>query len=282
MTRTETKWLQTADAVVFAEDQLGFTLDDWQRDALRETARRQVFCCGRQVGKSTTAAIRALHTAWSRPGTLSLMLSPTLRQSSELFRTTMALYQRLEEVQRPRELSKLYCTLGNGSRIVSLPGDESTVRGYAGPALVVIDECARTESALLDSVLPMLATVPDGVLILLSTPNGRAGRFSDIWHDGGDIWTRYFTTSEKCPRISREFLEEQRLIMSPRFYQQEFECKFVEKSGCLFSAEAISAMFRPTPESEEVQEKYVLEVGFFPEKVQEFTIERALQKARRY
>ena len=32
MTKTEARWLQTIDAVVFAEDELGFELDDWQKE----------------------------------------------------------------------------------------------------------------------------------------------------------------------------------------------------------------------------------------------------------
>lgn len=36
-------------------------------------------------------------------------------------------------------------TLENGSRIVSLPGGESTTRGFSGVRLLLVDDAARVE-----------------------------------------------------------------------------------------------------------------------------------------
>jgi hypothetical protein len=47
--------------------------------------------------------------------------------------------------------------LANGSRILSLPGSERTVRGYAAADLVVIDEATRVDDELISAVRPMLA-----------------------------------------------------------------------------------------------------------------------------
>ncbi|MDQ3653976.1 MAG: hypothetical protein M3457_02705 [Chloroflexota bacterium] len=73
------------DPVVFAR-RAGFEPDDWQADVLRSTHPRMLLNCSRQSGKSTTTAIIALHQAVYVPGSLVLLLSPGLRQSSELFR----------------------------------------------------------------------------------------------------------------------------------------------------------------------------------------------------
>jgi hypothetical protein len=49
------------DPVCFAES-LGFACDPWQADLLRDESPRLLVCCARQTGKTTCAALRALHT----------------------------------------------------------------------------------------------------------------------------------------------------------------------------------------------------------------------------
>ncbi len=70
--------------------------------------------------------------------------------------------------------------LENGSRIVSLPGTEGTVRGFSGVALLIVDEASRVDDALYHAVRPMLA-VSHGKLVLLSTPWGKRGFFYREW-----------------------------------------------------------------------------------------------------
>src|SRR5207302_8270353 len=72
------------DPVVFAE-QTGLVPDAWQADVLRSRAARLLLNCSRQVGKSTTTAVLALHVAIYDAPALVLLLSPSLRQSQELF-----------------------------------------------------------------------------------------------------------------------------------------------------------------------------------------------------
>ncbi len=64
--------------------------DPWQATLLRSTAPRVTINASRQVGKSTVTGILAAHTALYDPGALTLLLSPSLRQSSELFRKAKA------------------------------------------------------------------------------------------------------------------------------------------------------------------------------------------------
>src|SRR3954471_489885 len=73
------------DAVAFAEDRLGFHPDPWQSRLLRSSAKQVILNCCRQSGKSTTTSILALHTALYQPNSLVLLISPTQRQSKELF-----------------------------------------------------------------------------------------------------------------------------------------------------------------------------------------------------
>src|SRR6266849_4183394 len=134
------------DPAVFAEDRLGFRPDPWQSQVLRSPARWILLNCCRQSGKSTTTALVALHTAIYDPG-LILLVSPSLRQSKELFAKTAGFLKRLEPVEELEEDNKSSCTLANGARVVSLPGDPDTLRGYSAPKLIIKRHSAKWATA---------------------------------------------------------------------------------------------------------------------------------------
>src|SRR5437763_5702286 len=129
------------DPVRLAE-QAGLVPDPWQASMLRSTAPRVLLNCSRQAGKSTVSAVLAVHTALYEPGALVLLLSPSLRQSGELYKKCAAVYQALGRPVQAESESALQLELENGSRIVSLPGKEGTIRGYSGVRLLAIDEAA--------------------------------------------------------------------------------------------------------------------------------------------
>src|SRR5438132_39090 len=64
----------------------GMEPDLWQADLLRHPFSRTLMLASRQSGKSLTAAALGLREALLRPGSLVLLLSPSQRQSGELFR----------------------------------------------------------------------------------------------------------------------------------------------------------------------------------------------------
>lgn len=218
----------------------GLAPDAWQGDLLRSAAKRMLLLCSRQSGKSTTTAALALHTAIYRPGTLVLLLSPSLRQSAELFRKVSDFYRGFAGDAPADAETVLRLELANGSRIVSLPGQEQTIRGYSGVGLLVVDEAARVTDSLYYSVRPMLA-VSGGRLVAMSTPFGKRGWFFHEWEEGGDGWQRVKVTAEQCPRISAAFLEEERQSLGDWWFKQEYLCQFVETSDQLFGYDEVMA-----------------------------------------
>ena len=167
----------------------GLPPDPWQSGILRSEASRTLLLCSRQSGKSTVAAALALREALLNPPALVLLLSPTLRQSGELFREGVRkLYNALNRPVLAVQESALTMALANGSRIVSLPGEEGTIRGYSNVRLIVVDEAARVADSLYFATRPMLA-VSRGKLVCLSTPFGRRGFFYEAW-TGADDWHR--------------------------------------------------------------------------------------------
>jgi hypothetical protein len=59
------------DAVAFAREKLGFNPDEKQMAMLRG-GKRGILNCSRSWGKSTVAAAKAVHRAYSEAGSLTL------------------------------------------------------------------------------------------------------------------------------------------------------------------------------------------------------------------
>jgi Terminase large subunit, T4likevirus-type, N-terminal len=195
--------------------------------------------CSRQAGKSTTAAGLALGEALLRPRATILLLSPSERQSGELFRKAAGLYESLDRPIPAVRETTLQLELANGSRLVALPGKEGTVRGFSEVALLVIDEAARVSDDLYYAVRPMLA-VSRGRLVALSTPFGQRGWFHAEWSGAGD-WERVRVTADQVPRITPEFLAEERQAMGDRWFRQEYCCSFEDTIDAVFAYEDIQA-----------------------------------------
>lgn len=218
----------------------GIKPDDWQADFLRSQSQRILLNCSRQVGKSTTTATLSIHTAFYEDNSLILLLSPSLRQSSELFRKCLDVYRALNRPVPAEAENALSLELENGSRIISLPGKEETIRGMSGVRLLVIDEASRVKDALYKSVRPMLA-VSGGRLVLLSSPFGARGFFYEAWKQR-ESWDYYEIPATKCPRITPEFLEEERASMGDYWFEQEYLCKFNDALSSAFRTEDIECI----------------------------------------
>jgi len=220
---------------------VGVTPDPWQADVLRSAAPRMLLNASRQSGKSTTVALLNVYTALYQPNSLCLMLSPSLRQSGELFKKAVGIYRDLGRPVPAEVETALTLTLENGSRIISLPGQEGTVRGYSGVRLLSIDEASRVPDALYMAVRPMLA-VSGGRLVAMSTPFGTRGWWYEAW-ESAEPWERYEVPADRCPRISPTFLEEERRSMGVWWFDQEYGCKFLDAQDSVFRRADIDAAF---------------------------------------
>jgi Terminase large subunit, T4likevirus-type, N-terminal len=233
------------DPVRFAES-VGFGPDMWQASALRSTAPRLLLNCCRQSGKSTIVAFMAMHRAIYRPDSLILLVSPTQRQSAELLRKCIDIYQALGRPVSAQAETLLRVDLLNGSRVLSLPGrDDAAIRGYSSVALLIIDEAARVSDGVHRAMRPVLA-VSGGRVVALSTPWGRRGWYFNEWTEGGTDWQRVKITAAECPRISPAFLEAERRSLGPLFFASEYLCQFTQTVDAAFRWEDIQAAFDPT------------------------------------
>jgi hypothetical protein len=226
------------DAAEWVRTALGFEADEAQQEILRSDKQRGLLNCTRQWGKSTVTAAKAIHQAYHFPESLTLVVSPSARQSGEFLRKAAGFVRKLGIRPKGDGDNEISLELPNRSRIVGLPGSEATVRGFSAVSLLLVDEAARVSDELYLAIRPMLA-VSDGALWLMSTPFGKRGFFYEAWANGGPDWARVRAAATECPRIGRKFLEEERATMGERWFRQEYLCEFEEAVSGVFARDLV-------------------------------------------
>ena len=118
------------DQVEWVKERLGFTADRMQARILRTKTKRGVLNCSRQWGKSTITAAKAVHQAYHTAESLTVVVSPSGRQSGEFLRKATGFARMLGIRSKGDGDNEISLELPNGSRIVGLPGMEATIRGF--------------------------------------------------------------------------------------------------------------------------------------------------------
>ena len=229
------------DPVIWAREVLGFHPDPWQADLLRSRSTKIILNCSRQSGKSTTCAALGLHESIYRRPSFGLVIAPTQDQSAELM---MKFDEFRGAVELPSDYlstdTKLAVKFANGNRFVARPGSEKTARSFSAVTLLLEDEASRVLDDLYNSVRPMLA-VSNGRHIIMSTPFGKRGHFYKIWNTERNLWEDYEVPAEMCPRITPEFLAEEK--RTNPWFEQEYHCVFQDATDQVFSNFTIKRMF---------------------------------------
>ena len=224
----------------------GITPDPWQIRVLQSTHPRITMNCARGSGKTLVASTLALHTALFKPGSLTLLVSPTQKQSREVLRMVIELWKAPEAAQVASKSESLErVELQNGSRIVSQPGENpDSIRGFHAD-LAIIDEAARVSDDCFVAVKPTL-NIKRGRLLLLSTPFGRRGFFHHEW-ENGENWMKVSVNADECARIPRDRLEEDRISFGPERFEQEYYCQFTDSELDIFDLELIEKAIVDVP-----------------------------------
>lgn len=149
-----------------------------QRKFVDDRSQYKLGVTTRQWGKSTTTSGEAVHDSLTDPGTKWVCMSAGERQSVEWLskaKEWVAAYRLvIEDVAEDRGgmaeglLRSAEVSLNNGSKIIAIPANPSTARGYS--ANIILDEFAYHEdpNAIWSAMFP-------------STTNKLAGTFLDRW-----------------------------------------------------------------------------------------------------
>lgn len=223
----------------------------FQRAWVEDDSRFKIWNASRQIGKSFTSACEAVRDCELHPGTLWVVLSAGERQSLEwmekakqwvkAFALAMT-YQ--EEREHPEALMKsAEIRFANGSRIIALPANPDTARGYS--ANLILDEFAihRDGGEIWRALYPSITNPLKRTLKVrvMSTPKGEGNMFHQLWMKEG--WAKHRTTIYDAIagglKLNADELREQ--CADEDTWRQEFNCEFIDSSRTAFSYEALAA-----------------------------------------
>lgn len=240
---------------LYAEQILGLKPFPYQVRLLEDKSKRIVACMGRQSGKTTTIAIKAIFFADTNPNTTVLITSPSLRQSMIMFdKIANFIYSTAHFHNKIARMTRTLIQFQNGSRIIALPCSENLLRGYTAH-MVICDEAAfMPEEIITQIIFPMLSTT-DGYAIFLSTPWGKNHFFYRAFIN--PAYSVHKVKSSECPLIKPEFLAEMKQNMTKEAYIMEYEAEFAEASNSYFSQDLIRTCIDPNLEL--INENQILE-----------------------
>jgi phage FluMu gp28-like protein len=140
---------------------------------------------------------------------------------------------------------QLEIVLPGGVRIIGLPANPQTARGFTGD--VLLDEFAMHafDHEIWAAMFPTLLR-GDGELDVASTPKGRGNVFSRL-RDNDLFSTSVITLPEAISQGLNADAEETRRAMGDEtLYRQEFLCEFIDETTAFLTYDQITACADPT------------------------------------
>ena len=205
-----------------------------QGEVFNSDKRFRLLVAGRRFGKSYLSCIELLRGAISRPGEVYFYCAPTYRMAKDIAWKELKRLVPKTWIQAKNE-TDLRLDLINGSSI-ELKGTENAMalrgRSLAG---VVLDEAAFMERDVWAEVIRPALADKQGWALFISTPDGTASWFYDMWCFCGeqewDDWQRWSFTTIEGGNVKKEEVEAARSQLDARTFRQEFEASFENLTG---------------------------------------------------
>ena len=222
------------------------TLRHAQGEVFSSRKRFRVLVAGRRFGKSYLSCVELLRGAVERPGETFFYAAPTYRMAKDIAWKTLKQLVPLAWIKSKNE-TDLKIELVNGSTI-ELKGTENAMalrgRSLAG---VVLDEAAFMDAEVWFEVIRPALADKQGWALFISTPDGTASWFYDLWcfvpEDTTKDWRRWQYTTIDGDNVPKTEIEAAREQLDARTFRQEFEASFENLSSLVavsFSDENIS------------------------------------------
>lgn len=232
------------------------TLLPYGRKWIDDESRFKIGCWARQTGKSWHSALEAVRDCLERKTTwvclsagerqaLEWMLKA--REHAEAFKVSLIGYEEDRESSEAL-LKSAEIRWPNGSRIIGIPANPSTARGYS--ANLVLDEFAFHEQpdAIWRAIYPSISNPLRGKLKIrvLSTPNGLGNKFADLWLKAND-WSKHSLTIHEAVAggLAINVEELKAGLLDVEGWAQEYECQFIDGAAILLPYELIAKCESP-------------------------------------
>lgn len=219
-----------------------------------------------RIGFSFATALKAVIDCLKRPNETWTVLSASKAQSVEFIDTVRKIVQLLgavanyidnetfSDLEGTSSFTQSRVEFGNGSRIIALPANPRTARGYPGNA--ILDEFAHHQDsyAIWAAVLRQVAR--GHKVCVLSTPAGEQGKFFDLAKQLGlvdgmpaegsivrrDVWSGHWVDVRQAVEEGCDInIEEMRSGMADEeIFAQEFLCVFLKSTGAWLPLDLIA------------------------------------------
>ena len=207
----------------------------WAQGQVFSSKKRfRVLVAGRRFGKSYLSCIELIKAAIERKGETYFYCAPTYRMAKDIAWKTLKRLVPQVWIKSKNE-SDLKIELINDS-VIELKGTENAMalrgRSLAG---VVLDEAAFMDPEVWFEVIRPALADKQGWALFISTPDGTASWFYDLWcycqEDPTEDWKRWCFTTIEGGNVPKHEIEAARAQLDERTFRQEFEASFENLSG---------------------------------------------------
>ena len=239
-----------------------FHLLPYQAAFAANTSRFKIGLWARQTGKDHTATAEAVLDCFQHPGATWIIVAASERQALESLAKAREFaaslqFQIDEYHEAPANLpyssaraASTEIQWSNGSRLIALPANPSTIRGYS--ANLILTEFAFHENpeALWRAIYPTISNPLRGglkKLRIISTPNGLNNKFAQLWRQNYESDCPVFHTSKITIHdairagLPLDPAELQAGLNDPEAWAQEYLCEFMDNSTVLLPYDLIES-----------------------------------------
>ena len=193
----------------------------------------------RQVGKTTMAENILLDYAINHPGTLSVLVEPTLDQSRRVYKELVKAMEGAPVLRRKND-SLLELEFATGSLIYFKSAEQrDNLRGFTVSGILIVDECAFIPDEVFDIMLPS-TDVFRAPILLISTPKLKQGFYYRYFSAGMEgtaknIVSIDFNDFDTSFLLPPDRLEQYRQMMPRSQFQTEYLGEFLDSDSILFT-----------------------------------------------
>lgn len=206
-----------------------------QKIISQDENRFRILAAGRRFGKSYLAMNEMAKFA-RYPDQRILAVAPTYKQCKNIWWNDLKGMMIEKNWAKKINESELQITLVNGSTITLRSSENYDALRGAKYNFIVLDECADMKPDVWFSVLRPTLSDTGGHALFISSPKGR-NWFYDLYCEGEkENYSSYQYTTIDGGFVPPEEVEQARLDLDSRTFEQEYEAQFVSYSGIIYYA----------------------------------------------
>jgi len=226
----------------FIETVSDMTLDPYQVNFVNDcwNNKRVVGIFSRQTGKTTMMSLFAIYKATQIDKLKILIIAPTDRQAGELFARLRGFAENSGLIKQfIKNSTQREITFTNDSYIRAMPtGDFGhNIRGQTAD-LIIMEESSYIKSDIVNQVIMPMIAATNGDIIQIGTPFFKNHFYEASLSDKYKVHQYDYT---HCPRITKDFIEEQKANLTTIEFTMEYMAQFIDETDCFFNSELIKS-----------------------------------------